>query len=351
LQPAEPFAHSPAHAAGARPAFLITIDTEGDNLWAHPDRTTTENALFLPRFQALCEEHGLKPTYLVNYEMAMDARLVWFAKEATQAGKAEVGAHLHAWNTPPVKPLTDDDHRYHPYLTEYPEQLMAEKLAQMRQLLEDRFETRMISHRGGRWAFDARYARVLIANGFLVDCSVTPHISWRRSGAQPAGINGPDFRRFPEQPYWIDPADVSRPGASELLEVPMTIRAARRPMRRLLGRIPGVRGYLHRHRPEKRWLRPNGYNLSDMLQLCDEVRDNGHSYAMFMLHSSELMPGSSPTFESAASIERLYAHLRALFRYAQDHFRGCTLGEFRQQFGKTEQSAEAISLPSANGSP
>jgi hypothetical protein len=330
---------STAPATHQRPAFLITIDTEGDNLWAHPSRTTTENALFLPRFQALCEEHGLKPTYLVNHEMAMDMRLVCFAKEAMHAGKAEVGAHLHAWNTPPITPLTADDQRYHPYLTEYPEPVMAEKLGCVRRLLEDRFETKMISHRGGRWAFDERYARLLAANGFLVDCSVTPHISWRRSGAQPAGINGPDFRSFPEQPYWIDLENVARPGASELLEVPMTIRVAHRPMRRLLGRIPGLRGYLHRHRPERRWLRPNGWNLNDMVQLCDEVRSNSEPYAMFMLHSSELMPGCSPTFQTAESIEHLYAHLRALFRHTQEHFRGCTLGEFRWDYAPSTRPA------------
>ena len=52
-----------------RPAFLITIDTEGDNLWANPREITTQNARFLPRFQALCERFLLKPTWLTNWEM------------------------------------------------------------------------------------------------------------------------------------------------------------------------------------------------------------------------------------------------------------------------------------------
>jgi hypothetical protein len=54
-----------------RPAFLVTIDTEGDDLWSRPREIGTRNAAFLPRFQALCEEHGLKPTWLVNHEMAL----------------------------------------------------------------------------------------------------------------------------------------------------------------------------------------------------------------------------------------------------------------------------------------
>ncbi len=35
------------------PRFLITIDTEGDNLWSLPREITTSNAKFLPRFQNL----------------------------------------------------------------------------------------------------------------------------------------------------------------------------------------------------------------------------------------------------------------------------------------------------------
>ncbi|NOM63837.1 deacetylase, partial [Klebsiella pneumoniae] len=39
------------------PAFLITIDTEGDNRWQKHDSITTENARYLPRFQQLCEKY------------------------------------------------------------------------------------------------------------------------------------------------------------------------------------------------------------------------------------------------------------------------------------------------------
>lgn len=41
--------------------FLITVDTEGDNLWQWKpgEKITTENSLFIPRFQELCEKYGL----------------------------------------------------------------------------------------------------------------------------------------------------------------------------------------------------------------------------------------------------------------------------------------------------
>lgn len=48
--------------------FLITVDTEGDNLWQWKpgEKITTENSLFIPRFQELCEKYGLIPTYLTK---------------------------------------------------------------------------------------------------------------------------------------------------------------------------------------------------------------------------------------------------------------------------------------------
>ena len=59
--------------------FIITVDTEGDNIWEFkPQRRelqvpTTQNALYLFRFQQLCEKYHFYPTNLVDYEMALDA--------------------------------------------------------------------------------------------------------------------------------------------------------------------------------------------------------------------------------------------------------------------------------------
>nr|BAE19861.1 lipopolysaccahride biosynthesis [Edwardsiella tarda] len=77
----------------SHPAFIITIDTEGDNLWQNHDRITTENARYLPRFQQLCEKYGFKPVYLTNYEMASDPVYVEFAQDVIARGCGEVGMH------------------------------------------------------------------------------------------------------------------------------------------------------------------------------------------------------------------------------------------------------------------
>ncbi|CAK8740280.1 hypothetical protein SODG_003723 [Sodalis praecaptivus] len=171
----------------ATPAFIITIDTEGDNLWQNHGHITTENARFLPRFQAFCEKYRFKPVYLTNYEMAMDDAFVDFARDAIARGNAEIGMHLHAWNSPPAHDLTGNDGRHKPYLIEYPEAVMREKILFMTQLLEETFQTKMLSHRAGRWAFDERYAAMLLELGYQVDCSVTPRVDWRRSPARRQG--------------------------------------------------------------------------------------------------------------------------------------------------------------------
>ncbi len=184
-----------------KPVFLITVDTEGDNLWARPREITTRNAAFLPRFQELCERHGLRPTYLVTYEMARAPAFRELGLDVLRRGTAEIGMHLHAWNTPPLIPLTADDFSYQPYLIEYPEPVMAEKVRILTDLLEDTFGVKMRSHRAGRWGFNETYARILVREGYLVDCSVTPHISWRRHLGAPNGRGGPDYRGFPEEAY------------------------------------------------------------------------------------------------------------------------------------------------------
>ena len=73
----------------------------------------------------------------------------------------------------------------------------------------------------------------------------------------------------------------------------------------------------------------------------------GAPCAEFALHSSELMPGGSPTFGTEQSIERLYRDLERLFAAAAEYgFRGATLAEFRADFHlKTSHLKAGVSTP------
>jgi hypothetical protein len=194
-----------------KPAFIITIDTEGDNLWQNHREIKTENARYLPRFQSLCEKYGFKPVWLTNYEMAVDPVYIDFAKDVIARGQGEVGMHLHAWNSPPEHDLTGDDWRWQPYLIEYPDAILREKVLFMTELLEETFGTKMLSHRAGRWAFDSRYARLLIELGYQVDCSVTPRVNWRNAKGAPQGTGGPIISTSRNMPtLWTQTPSISR---------------------------------------------------------------------------------------------------------------------------------------------
>jgi hypothetical protein len=324
-----------------KPSFLITIDTEGDNAWARPRTETTRNSAFLARFQTLAEKYGFKPVWLTTWEMAECPVYREFAQDVEARGTGEIGMHLHAWNSPPEEPLTEDDLHHQPFLIEYSVPTMREKVLRLTERLRSRFRGPIVSHRAGRWGFDHRYAKILVEAGYQVDCSVTPNISWRETLGNPAGKGGADFRHCPETAYYLDLEDISRPGSSTLLEVPMTTRPARPTVLGRLGHalapLAGKFGQRAANKlaPRYRWLRPDGSNLADTLALVDEIAAAPTSplpYAEWMLHSSEFMPGGSPRFPDTRSIERLFEHTEQLFSHAANRYRGLTLAEYAAQF-------------------
>ena len=325
--------------------FIITIDAEGDDLWASPREITTRNAEYLPRFQSLCERFRFKPVYLANYEMAMSGVFVEFARDVVARGAGEIGMHLHAWNSQPLEPLTGVDFRFHPYLIEYPEAVMKEKIRTLTRLLEDRLDQKMISHRAGRWAFDGRYAAMLLDEGYRVDCSVTPGCDWCGNPGDPRGNGGSDYTAFPDRPYFLSPPDISVPAAGALLEVPMTIRSSSLYQSAPWAyRVPLLRQAAHRVSPKLSWLCPTPlleqHNLNAMLQVARAARAEGVAHLEFMLHSSELMPGGSPAFKDASEIERLYEHLEMLFEDLAAWCCGTTLKEFHARFTNGERLSD-----------
>ncbi len=307
--------------------FLITIDTEGDNLWGKTidDSITTENAKTLERFQSLCEEFGFKPTYLTNYEMGMDATFRrWCKPKAFK--ECEIGMHLHPWNTPPIVKLPASDLKKGlPYVVEYDEETIEKKIRTTTDVLSDVFGHQIISHRAGRWTTNLNYLNVLCSCGYKVDCSFTPHINWGSHPGYTVGVSGSDYSNVSEQPFLL--IDDAR----TLVEIPVTIRES-----------PNIFfqpnhcsfigiGYAIRQKCTGRplWFRPNGENLNQLIWLAEKIAEENESdYLMFMLHSSELLAAGSPRFKTNNSIEDLYRQLRKLFKKISEKYVGETLGNY-----------------------
>jgi hypothetical protein len=133
-----------------KPAFLITIDTEGDDFWSHPHQITTHNAKWLPRFQSCCEDYGFIPTYLTNYEMVVCPDFQRFDKAVLRRGAAEIGMHLHAWNSP----ADHLAHRRRLRVRAVPDRVCARDHPSQGELhdgsLRETFECEITSHRAGR---------------------------------------------------------------------------------------------------------------------------------------------------------------------------------------------------------
>lgn len=310
--------------------FIITIDTEGDNLWSKPRSISTNNSRYLFRFQELCEKYGLKPVYLTNWEMVNCRIFQELARDVIKRNTGEIGMHLHAWNSPPYYHLTNDDYNYHPFLLEYPESVMRQKIDTLTKKLEDVFQVPMESHRAGRWAINNTYLRLLKEASYKTDCSVTPGVNWTLNDIQ-YKRNNIDYSHHPEKAYFLH-GEISKTNGADFLEVPMTIirNPDYRIVRLMTNRTRLSRMILNRYHPELLWLRPNGRNLKYLIKTVDYVVDTKRDYAEFMLHSSELMPGGSNTFSNPKSIENLYVHLNVLFEHINGSFTGMSLGEYRK---------------------
>lgn len=301
--------------------FIITIDTEADNQW-ESNTCTTNNSKFLGRFQELAEKYSYKPVWLTTYEMLQDNFFVSYFKEKQNAGNCEIGMHLHAWNNPPkYELLTKTNEKA--YLIEYPINIMEKKICKLDNLISKKFGKKAISHRAGRWAMNNDYFHLLDKYGYKVDCSITPHVNWSKNlGA--TGINGIDYSN----------ADESFSFMYNLLEVPVTIKKIRLFEKNEIRNFKCLlKQFFYYVKGRYQWVRPDkSFNFSRIKKVID-ICSKKNEYIMFMIHSSELMPGGSPNFKNNDEIDKLYYLIEEIFKYTNKlGYKGITLREFYEYF-------------------
>lgn len=301
--------------------FILTIDTEADNQWDHGREITVENIKFIPRFQNLCERHRIKPTYLVTSEICEDNFAREIFKDYLIKGRAEIGAHLHSWTTPPFLDREGyrNNDKHHAFANELPEGLLTEKIKNLTNLIETSFGERPLSFRSGRYGFSMNVARILSENLYLVDSSVTPFISWTAIKGLPDGSGGPDFLEespFPYRHYF---------SGSTILEIPITILPTKYPLNKrgqlakyyfrnvdksLFLRL--LRKLFYSDQPL--WLRPHLTTTIGMFnELLNEAKRLRLPFLVMMFHSSELMSGGSVYRNDDRAINKLYDLLDVFF--------------------------------------
>lgn len=294
------------------PALVVTIDTEEEGLWVdrYPERDNPcRNIAELPRLHARLQRLGVRPTYLVDYPVATDARACHILRDLSRT--SEIGAHLHPWCTPPL--VAGGSRPWLSYPHQLPSVLQARKLWTLCRAIVDGIGVRPTSYRAGRWGFGRSTVAVLERLGFTVDTSVKP-LWW--DGER----GGPSFFHAPRSPYRLDAADPLRPGAGPLLEVPLSagfIGPLARPWTRVaahLPMLPGIRRALVRS--GLRALEPELYPLADLCALVDELRRGGAPVLNVAFHSSALLAGATPYARDAAGVDAFVLRVEGLLRHA-----------------------------------
>lgn len=318
------------------PALLVGIDTEGDNQWSAESRLhpTYENIYALPRLHDLFRRHDVRPTYLVTHPVVTDPRSAEVLRALRETGTCEIGAHHHAWETPPC---TDEDVRRHVYALELPADRFEAQLTSLTGAIAGAVNHRPTSYRSGRFGFSAAHVAPLERAGYRIDSSVAPLFYEKHKG-------GPDFADAPLAPYPLDYEHPTRPGRSRVLELPISCALNRRLPRGaqlLWARAP--RPYTTRRVLKKLgvvrplWLRPSYSSLEDMNALAQRLADDRVPLLNVVFHSSEAIVGGSPYNRTQGELDAFLERLDAFLAFAVR-----TLGATPQTF---EEFAAAYDGP------
>ena len=313
--------------------LLVGIDTEGDNQWDAEARRNQrfENIYALPRLHALFARHGVRPTYVITHPVASDPRSAEVLRRLLTEGDCEIGAHHHAWETPPCTPA---DIARHAYAADLPLPQFDAQLQSLTSAITEAVGQPPVSYRSGRYGFSAAHVATLERLGYLVDSSVAPLFYEGHKG-------GPDFVEAALRPYFLAYDLATRPGCSNVLEVPVSAALNRR--------LPKAVQFAYARAPfnystkralraarllRMRWLRPSYSSLEDMKSLAQDLARWGEPVLNVIFHSSEAIVGGSPYNRTEAELEAFFDRLGRFLTFAIQDLgaRPATFDQFRASF-------------------
>lgn len=290
--------------------FMVTVDTEEEFDWSKPLAREGHGLDHVPRlakFQEFCENEGVVPVYLIDWPIAQSKRAAEILRGPVSAGKAEIGVQLHPWVNPPFEEEVTPRNSFAGNL---PRELERAKFRQLRDAIERTFETAPMIYRAGRYGVGPNSAEMLAEAGLAIDTSVRANFDYS------AG-DGPNFRRHPLVPYWLDEART-------LLELPLTsvfwgmLRRQGDWIYPSLWRVPRLRGLLARMGLLERIpLTPEGVGVEDAIRGIDMALDDGLPVLVLSFHSPSLRPGYTPYVRTEDDLDSLYDWWRRVFAYLE----------------------------------
>jgi hypothetical protein len=268
------------------------------------------------RSQRLCDEFGLRPTWLVDYPVVAQKAGEEALREVLATGRCELGAHLHPWVTPP---LDEELTRAHSFPGNLTEELERAKLATITDALERTLGRRPQVYQAGRYGFGPRTARLLVEQGYLADASTSPAFDFRAEG-------GPDYTYARREPFF-------HPDARSLFVLPVTgafigflgpraphwyARITSPPWSKL--RASAV--FARVRAVERMRLSPEGFEFSDLVRLTRTLALEGQRVFTFTFHSPSLMRGGSIYVRTDADRQRFLDRCRRYFDFFLGSFGG-----------------------------
>ncbi len=289
------------------PRFLVTIDTEEEFNWTRPfcrEGHGTEHVSHIARFQTLCEEHSIKPVYLIDFPIVSDAKAVAMLSQWAATDKAAIGVQLHPWVNPP---FTEDVSLFNSYACNLPAELEMEKLSRLHAKIVSETGARPDIYRAGRYGAGARTAGFLKELGIRIDSSVRTNFDYSKQ-------SGPSYSGYPLNPYWIENSDV--------MELPVTTvfgGQLRKQGQRLFDGVfssDTAKSLLARTGLlERIALTPEGIPLAKAIEAVDLSIEAGVGILNFSFHSPSLAPGNTPYVRTEADLVAFYHWWQKMFDY------------------------------------
>jgi hypothetical protein len=306
----------------ARPILTVVVDTEEEFDWSSDfsrHAIGVGHLRQIERLQQVFDEFGIRPDYVVDYPVAAQDEGALPLKAIADSGRAEIGAHLHPWVTPPFEESVNARNSYPGNL---PRELEKRKLEQLASTIGTALGVRPRVYKAGRYGFGRNTAAILEELGFEVDLSFFPPFDLREDG-------GPDYARCGAEPRWLG-------RERRLLALPMTgayvgyVRTAAHPIYQIAShpalrpaRLPGL---LARLRVIDRLrLSPEGYTPEEHRRLTRFLLRRGLRTFTFGLHSPSILPGCTPYVRTGRDLTALLESCRRYFDYFLNELDGVSM--------------------------
>ena len=290
---------------------IISLDVEEEGLFSGSYerlKPTVHNVQHLTVLKQLSLEFGIPLTLLCAHSVFMDKKACLVLEDLRDNAAAEIGAHLHHWNTPPLSSGSgsgspERTHKLNP-------ELLRQKLKTLLSAGRDFQGEPLRSFRMGRWDLKAELLPMLAEEGIKVDSSICPLRAFN---------GGADHFLSPSDPYW------RQTPSGRILEAPISqlaiFPALAKTWHGLWRKKPKILDSFHFFAAMS--ANPLWHSAQVMRQAARTHISRGGKILNLFLHSSELMPGGSPHIPDQAAAKRIVAKLQTFIGWLFKNY-NCT---------------------------